>query len=93
MTEERFIINPRSVLSSVSMYPGRDPRVNVNFVQLHPEAAKSEHVVPSQLFCGEEETERGVKFQVPKLEHKQNRSPHHCSVSGVFQQRTEFSVL
>lgn len=87
MTEERFIITPRSVLSSVSMYLGRDPRVNVNFVQLHPKAAKSEHVVPSQLFCGEEETEIGVKFQVPKLEDKQIKSPHHCCISGVFQQQ------
>lgn len=74
MTEERFIINPRSELSSVSMYPGREPRVNVNFMQLHPKEAKSEHVVPSQLFWGEEETVRGVKFQVPKLEDKQSRS-------------------
>lgn len=93
MTEERFIIIPRSELSSVSMYPGRDPRVNVNFVQLYPKVAKSKHVVPSQLFCGEEETERGVKFQGPKLEDKQSRSLHHCSISGVFQQQTEFSVL
>lgn len=93
MTEERFIISPRSVLSSVSMYPGRGPRVNGNFVQLHPKAAKSKHVVPPQLFCGEEETARGVKFQVPKSKGKQSRSPHHSSISGVFQQQTEFSVL
>lgn len=51
MTEERFIIKPRSTLSSVSMYPGKDPRGNANFVQLHAKAAKSKHVVPSQLFC------------------------------------------
>lgn len=51
MTEERFIIKPRSTLSSVSMYPGKDPTVNVSFVQLHPKTAKSKHVVPSQLFC------------------------------------------
>lgn len=67
MTEERFIIKPRSMLSSVSMYPGKDPKVNVNSVQLHPKVAKSKHVVPSQLFCREKETERGVTFQVPKL--------------------------
>lgn len=55
------------MLSSVSMYPGKDPKVNVDSVQLHQKVAKSKHVVPSQLFCREKETERGVTFQVPKL--------------------------